>query len=66
MAYQGYLLEELDVVEGLKQGLDVNTLIGQVLHAVVPLQGLLQGGDKGSQLFKIWGETCFFVLGHSN
>ena len=65
MAYQGYLLEELDVVEGLKKGLDVNPLIGQVVHTVVPLQGLLQGGDKGSQLFKIWGEICFLVGGHS-
>ena len=53
MAYQGNLLKELDVVEGLKKGLDVNPLIGQVVHTVVPLQGLLQGGDKGSQLFKI-------------
>jgi hypothetical protein len=52
-AYQGYLLEELDVVEGLEEGLDVDSLIGQVVHTVIPLQGLLQGGDKGSQLFKI-------------
>ena len=66
MTYQGNLLEEFDVVEGLKKGLDVNPLIGQVVHTVVPLQGLLQGGDKGSQLFKIWGEICFFVGGRSN
>ena len=53
MAYQGYLLEELDVVEGLKQGLNVDSLVGQVVHTVLPLQGVLQGGDKGSQLFMI-------------
>ena len=53
MAYQGYLLEELDVVERLKQGLNVDSLFGQVVQTVLPLQGILQGGDKGSQLFMI-------------
>jgi len=53
--YQGYLLEEFHVVEGLEEGLDVDSLIGQVVHTVVSLQGLLQGGDKGAQLIKILG-----------
>ena len=51
MAYQGYLLEELDVVEGLKQGLNVDPLVSQVVHTVIPLKRLLQGGDKRSQLY---------------
>lgn len=59
-AYHGDILEELDVVEGLEEGLDVDSLVGQVVHTVVSLQGLLQGGDKGAQLIKILGEICFF------
>ena len=51
MAYQGYLLEELDIVEGLKQGLNVDPLVCQVVYTVIPLKRLLQGGDKGSQLY---------------
>ena len=53
--YHGDILEELHVVEGLEEVLDVDSLIGQVVHIVVSLQGLLQGGDKGAQLFKILG-----------
>ena len=55
IAYHGDILEELDIVEGLEEGLDVDALVGQVVHTVVSLQGLLQGGDKGAQLFKILG-----------
>ena len=54
-AYHGDILEEFHVVEGLEEGLDVDSLVGQVVHSVVSLQGLLQGGDKGAQLFKILG-----------
>ena len=65
-AYHGDILEELDIVEGLEEGLDVDSLVGQVVHSVVSLQGLLQGGDKGAQLFKILGEICFFMSELSN
>ena len=59
-AYHGDILEELDIIEGLEEGLDVDSLIGQVVHSVVSLQGLLQRGDKGAQLIKILGQICFF------
>lgn len=65
-AYHGDVLEELDIVEGLEEGLDVDSLIGQVMHTVVSLQGLLQGGDKGAQLIKILGEICFFMSEESS
>jgi hypothetical protein len=60
-AYHGDILEELDIVEGLEEGLDVDSLVGQVVHSVVSLQGLLQRGDKGAQLIKILGQICFFL-----